>query len=61
MKKNQHRFTPPRDTPATRKRRLQERLQELSDKSERELAALMQSIDKVRDNLKTKRRNRPNS
>jgi hypothetical protein len=54
MKKKQHPFTSPRDTPATRKRRLQERLQELSDKSERELTALIQSLDKVKASFKKK-------
>jgi predicted house-cleaning noncanonical NTP pyrophosphatase (MazG superfamily) len=48
MKSNQRKTPEPRDTPATRKRRLQQRLQELSDKSEQELAALMKSVEKVK-------------
>lgn len=48
MKKNQPSHIPPRDTPATRKRRLQQRLQEISDKSEQELTTLMKSLDKVK-------------
>jgi diadenosine tetraphosphate (Ap4A) HIT family hydrolase len=48
MKKKQKPFTPPKETPATRKRRLQQRLQELSDRSEQELAALMKSVEKVK-------------
>jgi|GEM_PF-1949785 len=55
MKKHHKPLMPPRDTPATRKRRLQERLQELSDKSEKELNALIQSIDKVKASLKSKK------
>lgn len=55
MKKNQQPFIPPRDTPATRKRRLQQRLQEISDKSEQELNALIQSIDKVKDAFRPKK------
>jgi len=43
------------DTPATRKKRLQQRLQEISDKSEQEMAALMKSLEKVKDNLKPKK------
>jgi len=48
MKKNQQPFLTPKDTPATRKRRLQQRLQEISDKSEQELMSLMKSLDKVK-------------
>jgi predicted house-cleaning noncanonical NTP pyrophosphatase (MazG superfamily) len=48
MKSNQRKIPQPKDTPATRKRRLQQRLQELSDKSEQELAALMKSVEKVK-------------
>lgn len=53
MKRNQKRVPTPRDTPATRKKRLQERLQEISDKSEQELATLMKSIEKLKGNLKS--------
>lgn len=48
MKSNQPGYIQPRDTPATRKRRLQQRLQEISDKSEKELAALMKSLERVK-------------
>ena len=48
MKRNQRGTIPPRDTPATRKRRLQERLQEISDKSELELNTLIKSLEKVK-------------
>lgn len=53
MKKKQQSFTTPRDTPATRKRRLQQRLQEISDKSEQELLGLMKSLDKVKSAFRT--------
>lgn len=52
LKRNQHSFTPLRDTPATRKRRLQKRLQEISDRSEQELVAIMKSIEKVKDTFR---------
>lgn len=55
VKRNQRTFRQPADTPATRKRRLQARLQEISDKSEQELAALMKSFDKVKSTLKPPR------
>ena len=42
------RSTPPKDTPATRKKRLQERLLEISERSDKELSALMKSLDKVK-------------
>lgn len=48
MKRNQKPTIIPKDTPATRKRRLQQRLQEISDKSEKELRALTKSLDKVK-------------
>lgn len=48
MKSNQKKNPTPKDTPATRKRRLQQRLKELSDKSDQELAALMKSVEKVK-------------
>ena len=51
MKKNQQPSDPHKDTPATRKRRLQKRLDELSNKSEQELAALMRSVEKVKKTL----------
>ena len=53
MKSNQKNFSSPKDTPATRKRRLQARLQEISDKSEEELAAIMKSLDKVKAAFKS--------
>lgn len=56
MKKKQKPFTPPRETPATRKRRLQQRLQELSDRSEQELAALMKSVEKVKSAFRAGRK-----
>jgi len=54
MKKHPKGFTTPKDTPATRKRRLQQRLQELSDKSEQEIAAIMKSVEKVKSALRPK-------
>lgn len=53
MKSNQPRFIPPRDNPATRKRRLQQRLQEISDKSEKELGALMKSLEKMKSTFRS--------
>lgn len=53
MKRNQKRAPAPRDNPATRKKRLQERLQEISNKSEQELTTLMKSIEKLKDTLKS--------
>lgn len=48
MKSKQPNIPQPRDTPPTRKRRLQQRLNELTDSSEKELAALMNTINKVK-------------
>jgi hypothetical protein len=55
MKKHQQPFVTAQDTPATRKRRLQQRLQEISDKSEQELVLLMKSIDKVKTAFRTEK------
>lgn len=52
MKSNQTSAPQPKDTPATRKRRLQQRLQELSDRSDRELAALMKSVERVKTSFR---------
>jgi hypothetical protein len=54
MKGNQKKSQPPKDTPATRKMRLQQRLQEISAKSEQELAALVKSVNKVKASFKKK-------
>jgi hypothetical protein len=54
VKKNAKPSGVPRDTPATRKHRLQQRLKELSDQSDQELTALMQSLEKVKESLKLK-------
>jgi len=56
VKKNAKSSGVPRDTPATRKQRLQQRLKELSDQSEQELAALMKSLEKVKASLKSDKR-----
>jgi hypothetical protein len=45
----------PKDTPATRKQRLQQRLQEISIKSEQELAAIIKSVDKVKSSFRHKK------
>jgi len=55
MKSRPKKITLAPDTPATRKRRLQQRLQEISNKSEQEMAAMMKSIEKVRANFKPKK------
>jgi hypothetical protein len=55
MKRKQQPTPPPRDTPATRKRRLQQRLQEISDKSEQELSAIMKSIEKVKSTFRSQK------
>jgi len=54
MKRNQPSFREPEDTPATRKQRLQQRLQEISDKSEKELRAISKSLEKVRTSFRPK-------
>jgi hypothetical protein len=56
MKSNRKNSQTPRDTPATRKQRLQQRLQEISDKSEQELAAIKKSVDKVKAAFKPKQK-----
>jgi len=55
MKNHQRNISPPHDTPATRKRRLQARLQEITEKSEQEMATLMKSLDKVRASFKAQK------
>lgn len=55
MKRNQKTFIRPKDTPATRKKRLQERLLEITQRSEKELAAIMQSIDKLKSSIGPKK------
>ena len=55
MKKNQKRLITMQDNPTTRKRRLQLRLQELNDKTERELDDLMKSVEKVKSTLRANR------
>jgi hypothetical protein len=55
VKANKKNFPPPKDTPATRKQRLQQRLQEISEKSEQELAALVKSVNKVKATFKPKK------
>lgn len=57
MKSNQKNFRLPKDTPATRKRRLQQRLQEISDKGEQELNMLMQSLEKLKTAFKPTAKN----
>jgi hypothetical protein len=49
--------TTPNDTPATRKRRLQQRLREISERNDRELNALMKSIEKVKSAFHSKKSN----
>jgi hypothetical protein len=54
MKRNQLNLPAPKDTPSTRKRRLQQRLQEISERSELEMAALIKSVEKLKDGLRAK-------
>jgi len=56
VKRNQKNFHQPKDTPATRKQRLQQRMQELSDKSDREIAALMRTVDRVKTSFSLKKK-----
>jgi hypothetical protein len=56
VKRKQKNFHQPKDTPATRKQRLQQRLQELSDKSDREIAALLRSVDRVKTSFRLKKK-----
>lgn len=55
MKRNQQSHPPEADTPATRKRRLQKRLQEISDMGEKELAGIKKSIDQIKQSFKPKK------
>lgn len=48
MKRNEQANAKPKDTPVTRKRRLQQRLRELSDRSDQEMANVMKSIEKLK-------------
>ena len=61
MKRNQPSFSAPDDSPATRKKRLQQRLAEISDRSEKELRAITKSLDKVRTNFIKKNPRKPKS
>ena len=56
MKRNQKSTPEPQDNPSTRKRRLQKRLQELSDRSDREMAALMKSVERMKASLRSNKR-----
>ena len=55
MKKRKKPLSTPFDTPATRSRRLQQRLKELSDHSDQELAALMRAVDRIKSALHTEK------
>jgi len=54
LKSHQKNFRTPKDTPATRKQRLQQRLQEINTKGEQEIAALIKSVNKVKATFKSK-------
>jgi hypothetical protein len=49
----------PKDTPATRKKRLQQRLREMNDRNDREIGALLKSIDKIKATFRSKKPNIP--
>jgi len=49
----------PKDTPATRKKRLQQRLKEMSERNDREMSALMKSVGKIKSALRSKKTNIP--
>jgi hypothetical protein len=53
LKRNQKNIPPPIDTPASRKRRLQKRLQEINARSEQELANIMKSIEQIKSQFKS--------
>ncbi len=55
MKQNRHPLTSVHDTPATRKYRLQQRLQEISARSEQELAALLKAVEKVKSSIRSEK------
>ncbi len=55
MKRNQLTNPALKDTPSTRKRRLQARLHELSNISEQELKVLMKSVEKVKAAFSSKK------
>ncbi|HUB93270.1 MAG TPA: hypothetical protein VMB52_02095 [Verrucomicrobiae bacterium] len=44
-----------KDAPAARKRRLQQRLRELNEHNEREMNALMKSVERIKSAFRSKR------
>jgi hypothetical protein len=53
--KQKREFNTPNDTPATRKKRLQQRLREINDQNDREMSALMKSIERVKSAFHSKK------
>lgn len=51
----------PKDTPATRKKRLQQRLRELNERNEREMSALMKSVERLKSAFRSKKASKPSS
>ncbi len=51
----------PKDTPATRRRRLQQRLKEMSAQNEREMSALMKSVERIKSTFRSKKPKKSNN
>lgn len=49
----------PKDSPAARKRRLKQRLREMSERNDREMSALMKSIERVKATFRPKKPGKP--
>jgi|GEM_PF-2825199 len=55
MKHNPPLQNDPNDSPAARKRRLKQRLREINERNDREMSALMKSIEKVKATFRPKK------
>lgn len=49
----------PKDSPAARKRRLKQRLREMNERNDREMNALMKSIERVKSTFRPKKPGKP--
>jgi len=58
MKKKPKSATP-KDTPATRNKRLQQRLREINAQNDREMNALTKSIGRIRATFRSKKSSKP--
>ena len=55
MKHNSQPNRTPKDAPAARKRRLQQRLREISERNDREMNALMRSVERIKSTFRGKK------